>query len=513
MHLSALRILVSFIINNLLKKQAEIMMGKKCIIVGGGLGGLSTAIYLANKGFKVQIFERQEKLGGKMNEFVSDGYRFDTGPSLLTMPFVVDDLFQSAGAKRSEYLEFVSTEPVCRYFWNDCTILDASTDRVKMLMALAELSATDAQNYEAFLRYSKRIYDLTADIFLFRAIHEFKNITSFRNLTRLFRINQIDPFHTVHQGVTRFFKNPKIVQLFDRYATYNGSDPYQAPATLNIIPYVEYSLGSYYIKGGMYRLIEAAQQLAEQSGVEIYNNSPVEKIIHRYRRIAGIQVSGDFIPADYVICNADVVSTYNELIDGMSISRKKLNKLEPSLSGMVFLWGIKERHQALAHHNIIFSANYKLEFQQLVEKRMVPDDPTIYIAISSKSDSSHAPRNGENWFVLINTPYSDGSHDWKLEISRARNIIYKKLIGLGVNLSDKIITEKTITPDDFYNNYRSNCGSIYGISSNNRMTAFRRPANRNRDIRGLYFVGGSSHPGGGVPLVILSGRICAELIA
>jgi phytoene desaturase len=304
-----------------------------------------------------------------------------------------------------------------------------------------------------------------------------------------------------------------LVQLFNRYATYNGSDPFQAPATLNIIPYVENELGGYYIQGGMYRLVEALEIIAKHLGVEIYTSTRVEKIKQLNGKITGLMVRGEFIPADYVLSGADIVETFNALLDNFTDQREKLNRLEPSLSGMIFLWGINCTYPALAHHNIIFSNDYQLEFSQIFNENAAPDDPTIYIAISSKSDSSHAPNGSENWFVLLNMPYLNHKQDWENEKKRMREIVLKKLQNNNLDISGDIVHEKCITPLDFHSIYAGNRGSIYGLSSNSRLTAFRRPANRSRLIQGLYFAGGSTHPGGGIPLVLLSGKISADLIA
>jgi phytoene desaturase len=238
----------------------------------------------------------------------------------------------------------------------------------------------------------------------------------------------------------------------------------------------------------------------------------VEQILHQHNRVQGIKVNGEKIPADFVISNADVVVAFNELIDGFPKQQEKLNRLEPSLSGVVFLWGIDRQHPQLAQHNILFATDYELEFKQIFEDKKVPDDPTVYIAITSKLDPDHAPADGENWFVLVNVPYLAEQQNWDAEIARLKQVILEKLSRLGIAISDRIRVEKIITPQDFYDQYRSNRGSIYGISSNDRMTAFRRPANRSREIKGLYFAGGSTHPGGGVPLAMLSGKMCADLI-
>ncbi len=487
-------------------------MGKKVAVIGGGLGGLSAAVRLANRGFDVELFERNDRLGGKMNRFEDQGFQFDTGPSLLTMPFVVDDLFQFIGKKREDYLTFEPIDPVCRYFWEDGASLDTSTETDRMRPEIAKLSPKDAEQYEAFMNYGKRIYDLTADIFLYSAIHEPNKVINWKNFMTLFRAYQIDPMRTAHQGVSRFFKHPRIIQLFDRYATYNGSNPYQAPATLNIIPYVEYGLGSFYIKGGMFQLVTVLEKLACENGVNISTSAHVERILQQNKQVIGVQVNGEKISADYVISNADVVVAYNELIDGFEKKRKKLNRFEPSLSGLVFLWGVKGEYDQLAHHNIIFPNDYAPEFESIFKEKQAPDDPTIYIAISSKTDKAHAPKGHENWFVLLNMPYLAEGQQWDDIVNRMRNFVLDKLKSNGLDVTDKVETEKVFTPQDFYDYYRSNRGSIYGIASNNKTTAFRRPANRSREIKGLYFVGGSTHPGGGVPLVMLSGKLSADLI-
>ena len=507
------------------------MENKRVAVIGGGLGALSGAIRLAQLGFSVQLFEKNPKIGGKVNEVVLKDYRFDTGASLLTMPFVIDELFDFAGFKRADYLDFVPIEPICRYFFPDGSIMDASTDKAKMKTAIAQLSPNDVDAYERFLRYAERIHTLTAEIFMFTPIHEFRNLLQPRHFRTLFRLHQIDPFRTVHQSVSRFFSDPRLIQLFDRYATYNGSDPFQAPATLNIIPYIEYGLGAYYIKGGIYRLVDALEMVARERGVHIQTSAKVERICQvQNQRVKGVQVNGERIDADYVLCGADAVVAYDELIltkDATPTSmlnarvlgqahqhrREKLDQLEPSLSGMVFLWGMKRKHPKLAHHNTIFSSDYHTEFRQIFRHQQVPDEPTIYIAITSKADTSHAPADGENWFVLLNMPYLAPGQVWEKEKVRMRRVVLDRLKQLGFDIADQIEVEQVYTPEDFSELYASNQGSIYGVSSNSKTTAFKRLPNRSRLLKGLYFAGGSVHPGGGIPLVMLSGKMAATLIA
>ena len=489
------------------------MENKRVAVIGGGLGALSGAIRLAQLGFSVQLFEKNPKIGGKVNEVILHDYRFDTGASLLTMPFVIDELFDFANFKRSDYLDFVPIDPICRYFFADGSMLDASADKAKMETAIAQLSPNDVKAYTRFLKYAERIHDLTAEIFMFTPIHELRKLMRPRYFRTLFRLHQIDPFRTVHQRVSRFFSDPRLVQLFDRYATYNGSDPFQAPATLNIIPYIEYGLGGYYIKGGIYRLVEALEAVARERGVQIYTSAEVERICGVGKQVTGVQVNGETVDADYVLCGADAVVAHHELIDGHQHQRKRLNRLEPSLSGMVFLWGVKTKHARLAHHNIIFSSDYKTEFRRIFRDKQVPDDPTIYIAITSKVDATHAPADGENWFVLLNMPSLAPGQVWEKEKVRMRAVVLDRLKQLGFDIADQIAVEQIYTPEDFAELYASNRGSIYGVSSNSKTTAFKRLPNRSRLLKGLYFAGGSVHPGGGIPLVILSGKMAATLIA
>ena len=482
---------------------------KKVIVIGGGLGGLSAALRLAASGYNVQLFEKTESLGGKMNRLQAEGFTFDTGPSLITMPFVIKDLFEYCGANISDYIEFEPVDPICRYFYTDGSILDAFSHTSDMIKSLTKLNQRDASQFECFLEYSRKLYELTADVFLFSPIHELGQTLRLKNMPLLFKIGKLDAFHTVHERVTSFFQDPRIIQLFDRYCTYNGSDPYQAPATLNIIPYVEYGLGGYYIKGGLYTLIKALETLADKLGIEINKNASVEKILHQ-SSVQGIQLHGKPLKADYVVCNADVVTSYQQLLEPDSKCVQRLNALEPSMSGLVFFWGVRGQNKRLAHHNIFFSADYYKEFQTLANGE-APDDPTIYVAVTSKRNKSHAPDGYENWFVLLNMPYLDGQ-SWPQIIQRMRKVTLIKLANHGFDIKNKIEFESLFTPREFYSRYVSNRGSIYGISSNDRNMAFKRPANRDRHIKGLYFTGASTHPGGGVPLVLLSGKHAADLL-
>lgn len=486
---------------------------KKVAVIGAGIGGLTGALYLAHLGFNVTIFEKNSSLGGKINFFQKAGFYFDTGPSLLTMPFVFDDLFDFLKIDRSEYLTFESVDPICRYFFHDGSTLVTFSNVDKMIFEIEKFSPGSGKNYRSFYNYSKEIYDSAAPIFLFSPFHEIRKLLKFKNLPFLFKIRKIDPFRTVHQAIAAHFNDFRLIQLFDRYCTYNGSDPFRAPATLNIIPYVEYGLGGFYIKGGMYKLVNALEKLAKQLGITIYTDTPVDKINHLNGNVEGVTARNNFIKFDYVLCNADVVYAHKELIHGFEKQTNKLGSLEPSLSGLVFLWSVRGEFDYLKHHNIFFSSNYFSEFKEIFQNLQPARDPTIYISVTSKKDKSHVPKGCENWFVLVNMPYLVADQNLRDAIEPARNAIFSRLLKNGIDIKNKIEYEQIYSPYYFENTYKSNRGSIYGISSNTRQSAFRRPANRCAYIRGLYFAGGACHPGGGVPLVALSGKIAALLIA
>ena len=329
----------------------------------------------------------------------------------------------------------------------------------------------------------------------------------------LLQIKSIDPFRTVHQANSAFFKDPKLIQLFDRYATYNGSNPYLAPATLNIISHVEYTMGSFVPDGGIFAISKALQSLAEKKNVKFYFNSKVDKIEVENNIVKGISINSEFHPYNIVISNIDVLTTYKNLIPEKSNEIiNKYSKHDLSTSAVVFYWGIKGKHEHLEIHNILFSKDYKREFDDLFTQKIIHDDPTIYIYISSKHNPSDAPADCENWFVMINTP-PDSNQNWDEEISKSKKIILNRIKKmLSIDLEKQIVVEKVLSSIELERNTGSFRGSIYGISSNNRFAAFLRHPNFSKDISGLYFCGGTVHPGGGIPLVILSGKIAVDMI-
>lgn len=481
-------------------------------IIGAGLGGLSAAIRLASRGFGVTVYEQNPSPGGKARSIENNGFRFDTGPSLLTMPFVIRELFESAAENTDEYLTIKKLDSLCKYFYNDGTVLNSYSNINRFAEEIEANTTEKKENLFRYLNYCKNIYDLTSDIFLFNDLYDISTYSNTKALKTLFKISKIDSFRTMDKANRSFFKDERIIQLFNRYATYNGSNPYQCPATLNIISHVEYNTGGYYIEGGMYKLTEALYKLAEKKGVKFRFNTSVSDIVTENKAVAGITTGNEFIKCDAVISNADVYNTYNKLLkDSSSKAAKKYNSLEPSSSALVFYWGVDIQSDKLDVHNILFSQNYKTEFDKLFDKKAYSSDPTIYVYISSKFAKSDAPHGMENWFVMINAPYVNDNLD--ADVNKIKMLILEKIKKItGYDITGKIKCEHIMTPFDIQSQTSSFKGSIYGISSNNRKAAFMRQANKSKQYKGLYFCGGSAHPGGGIPLVLLSGRLCSEIL-
>jgi len=481
------------------------------IIIGAGIGGLSAGCLLAKQGHTVTILEKNETVGGKMNEIKADGFRFDTGPSLFTMPYILDGLLKECGTSLIKELDMIALDINCRYFYQDGTQFDNYSDPAKMLKEVRRIAPDDEKAYKNFLEYAASLDKKTRNAFVLNPLYSFSDL---KNLN-LFSFFGIDAFTTVSKRVDSKFKSLHLRQFFKRFTTYNGSSPYQAPATLNVIPHIELNEGGYYIKDGLYRIAECLRELAISLGVQINYNTQVDRVHILKEKIKGIETSdGTLMEADLVVANSDASETILTLIDDESISPKhkeSVRELEPSCSGFVLLLGLDTQYEQLIHHNIFFSSDYKLEFTQIFDEKVMPADPTIYIANTSHTDKEHAPESGSNLFILVNAPYLSDKYNWATSDFGDKVISELEKRGL-TDLSEHVIYRDEITPQDFYDKYLSNKGSIYGTSSNDKFSAFLRPRNKSREIEGLYFVGGSTHPGGGIPLVIQSAINAVELI-
>ncbi len=489
-------------------------MNKSVIVIGAGLGGLSAAIRLAKSGFSVRILEKNTSVGGKVNFVEEGGYKFDTGASLLTMRHVLEDLFEYAGRRLEDYLEIVRLNPICRYRWTDKTVFDASTDLQKTESEIEKISPPDVENFRRFLADARRKYEISERTFLAHSLNDLPQLLRPKYLKDLLAISSTK---TLSAHNEKYFRSPKLRQLFNRFATYTGSSPYKTPATFALIPFVEFGLGAWYVRGGIYRIPLALQKLAHELNVKIETDCAVEQIVVENKRAVGVRLkTGEILRSDFVVTNADAIETYRNLIDAQnrkSFPDWRLDKIEPSCSGFVLLLGIRRKFDSLAHHNIFFSDDYRSEFDAIFKQKHPAQNPTVYVCAASRTDETQSPEGCENLFVLVNAPYTSERTDWQIEAKSYRDLIIKKLENFGLtDLEKSIEFEQIITPEDFEKKYNANRGSIYGVSSNGVFSAFLRPPNKSKDIKNLYFTGGATHPGGGIPLVLLSGKFAADLI-
>lgn len=484
---------------------------KKVAVIGSGVAGLATAVRLAIKGLQVDVYEANSFAGGKLAEQQLGNYRFDMGPSLFTLPKLVDELYREAGLDPKEYFEYEQLNTITKYFWEDGTTVNAYADPEAFANELQNKLGEPKQNVMRFLENSEQLYDLTSHIFLYSSLHQFSTYLNKKALLTGLKLHKLDAFRSVDKANRSRFDHPHTVQLFNRYATYNGSDPYQAPATLNIIPHLEHNIGAYFPKGGMYRITEALVQLGEKLGVTYHYNTPVTSIVHQAGQVKGVEVNGKSEAYDIVVTNMDMVNTYRKLLPDVQ-EPERLTKQPKSSSALIFYWGIKKQFPQLDLHNIFFSSNYKHEFDTMFDHGDISDDPTVYIYISSKKCTADAPAGKENWFTMINVPNNTGQN-WDDIKARARKAIITKLTRLlGEDVEPLIEIEDVLDPVLIESRTSSYQGALYGNSSNNMFAAFLRHANYSSIIKDLYFCGGSVHPGGGIPLCLLSARITADLV-
>ena len=486
-------------------------MMKKVIVIGSGIAGLAVSIRLALKGYNVQVFEQNSYPGGKLSSFSIKDYRFDAGPSLFTMPHLVTELFKLAGEDVKNYFEFSKKEIACNYFWQDGTSFTAYGERKKFLKEVEKIFGEPQYNVDKYLKKAKKKYDLTSSLFLEQSLHKVKTFISLDTLKALFQLKTFELQKSLHQANTQSFSSPHLIQLFDRYATYNGSDPYQTSGIMTLIQHLESAYGTFVPKKGMVSITESLYGLAKRLGVKFSFETVVKEIKVELGVISGIKTKSGSFSSDYVISNMDVFHTYKKLLPNEIPPINRL-KQERSSSAVIFYWGIKQSFPDLDLHNIFFSKNYKKEFQAIFKDKTVSEDPTIYINITSKEVVGDAPKGCENWFIMINTP-ADHGQDWTQIVNRLRSHIITNISKrLNVNLKNLIVCEEVLTPPDIESKTQSYMGALYGASSNDTMAAFLRHPNFSNRIKNLYFCGGSVHPGGGIPLCLLSAKIVDELM-
>jgi phytoene desaturase len=483
---------------------------KRAIVIGSGIAGIASALRLKAKGYEVQVFEANSYLGGKLTHLNLGSYRFDAGPSLFTMPHFVEELFLLFNKNPNDYFTYHTCDTACHYFFDDGTFLPFYVNIDKTIETVEKTLGIDGEPLKKHFKKSKFLYDKTNKIFLENSLHKLKTFLNKDIISSVSALPFLSIFKTMNQANEGALNHPKLVQIFNRYATYNGSNPYQAPGILNIIPHLEHGIGSFFPTKGMHSITTSLVKLAEEMGVLFHTNARVEEIAEENNQVIGIKSKGQLFKSDIVFCNSDIKPAYKNLLP-LSKKPTKILAQEPSSSAMIFYWGIKKQFPQLDLHNIFFSNDYKQEFDAIFSKSTVCEDPTVYIHVSSKLVKEDAPPYGENWFVMVNVPYNSGQ-DWEqLRLQIRTNILIKLTKQLGENIEGLIEEEDYLDPIRIEQRTSSFGGALYGASSNDRMAAFFRHPNFSK-TQGLYFVGGSVHPGGGIPLCLLSAKIATGMV-
>lgn len=491
---------------------------KKVIVIGAGLGGLSAAISLACENYEVLVYEKNEKVGGKLNVLEKEGFSFDLGPSIFTLPKFFEELFTKAGKRMKDYFELVSVSPHWRNFFEDGTVVDLYKDPQLMKKEIFKLGGNSDEIYKKFLEfldYSKKQYEIVDNGYF---SHGLDNLWDFLKYYGIFRLGtQIDFRKRMAESIRGYLGNKYLQYIFEYFIKYVGSSAYNAPGFMNLMPNIQFEYDLWYVKGGMCNLAKGLEKLAGEVGVKIHTHKEVTKIIKDGKRVEGIILkTGEKINSDYVVSNMEVIPAYEKLLSESPSFMKKLSKFEPTCSGFVLHLGLKKVYPQLAHHNFFFSENQKKHFETVFDEKKLPDDPTIYLVAPTRTDKSQAPDGCDNIKILPHIPYINEQNPYTLEDYRAfGERVVDKLERMGLKgLRENTIVSDMWTPFDIQKRYYSNRGSIYGVVSDwKRNYGFKAPK-QSRKYKNLYFTGGSVNPGGGMPMVVLCGQnVCKKIVS
>lgn len=489
---------------------------RRIVIIGAGLGGLSAALRLAHAGHRVTVVEKNARPGGKVGLLERDGFRFDTGPTILTMPDEIERLFRDLGRDPADYLSLHPFEPIYRAHFRDGTCFDLHREEAATLEEIRRLSPADVGAYERFMRRTERIWRAIDEVIFERLFLSWRDMLD----PKVLRAGmQVDALRSMYDRVDGMFEDPRIKQLFMFQAIYVGAAPRRTPATYTVIPYLEQQQGVWFPKGGLYAIVEGVMRVVEEMGVEVRCNAPVAQVRVEHGRATGVELaSGEFLPADGVISNADLVHTYGDLVPRSArhkYSDARLARYEPSSSAFILYLAVDRTYPHLVHHNIYFSADYDREMAEIFDEQRLPQDPSWYICAPTRTDPDLAPPGCEALYVLTLAPaLGPASPDWEREKEALAEAMVDRMereAGL-TDIRQHLRWRECFTPQDFETVFNGNRGSIFGLSAITQQTAFFRPPNRSEDVRGLYLVGGSTQPGGGVPIVMLGGRLVARLV-
>lgn len=494
------------------------------MVIGGGLGGLSAACVLAARGHGVTLLERGAWLGGKAAQLRENGFRFDMGPTILTLPSVLRRVFGEADKRLEDYLDLVRLDPQWRSFFHDGSTLDLAADTDVMARNIGGIARDDgraAAGYRRLLALSEKQHEISRRYFFYKPIGGLRDMFDMRASLEPGTLRDVLAMRlgrTVAETMRGHVRDARVAQMLDHFTQYVGSAPDASPAVLCGIAHMQTSEGVWYPRGGTRAVPQALTRLAEELGVDCRTHCSVRRIVTAHGAVRGVETdAGEFIEAAAVISNADAVRTHRELLDGAEKARRhfaRRRRYEPACSGVVLYLGLSKRYDHLLHHNFVFSENARDEFRQIYRRGEPADDPTCYVCAPARTEPEVAPPGGEALYVLVHTPYLRPHHQWREMLPRYRKTILEKLrrtAGME-DIEARIVSESALTPEDIHQRYHVLNGAIYGIASHGRFLGAFKPSNRSRDLRGLYLCGGAAHPGPGMPMVLMSGWIAADAL-
>jgi phytoene desaturase len=493
---------------------------EKVAVIGGGLGGLAAACTLAARGHSVTLFEANGHLGGKAAVLNEQGFRFDMGPTIVTVPAVLERIFAEAGRRMSDFLDMRRLDPQWRCFFEDGSVLDLVEDVDAMSDGLSGFSSeATAAGYRKFVELSEQLNRISDRFFFWRSVEGLRDTL---NLSQSFKASTLRDVLTLKMGrsvagvIRGHVPDARVAQMLDHFTQYVGSSPYGSPAVLCGIAHMQLQQGVWYPIGGTRAVPEALIGLARELGVRFEVGREVTRILERNARVEGIQLKdGEKLAFDNVVSNMDSVRTHRELLGSKaSVRFERRRSYEPACSGVVLYLGLDKRYEHLKHHDFVFSRDPKTEFAQIYKRGEPASDPTCYIAAPSVTEPAVAPPGGEALYVLVHTPYLRPGHDWGAMLPAYRKTIIEKLKTCGgmPDIEQRIVFESVLTPQDIHERYRVLNGAIYGLASHGTVTGAFKPGNRSRDVAGLYLAGGSAHPGPGMPMALMSGWIAADCL-
>lgn len=490
---------------------------QRIAVIGGGLGGLAAACTLAARGHAVVLFEKNPWLGGKAAVLEEKGFRFDMGPTILTVPRVLARIFAEAGHKMEDALDMRRLDPQWRCFFDDGSVLDLTEDVGAMATTIAARSPKVAAGFRDFMALSERLHGISDRFFFWKSVEDLRDTIDMRknmDLATLSDIMALRMGSTVAGTIRKRVSDPQVAQMLDHFVQYVGSSPYGSPAVLCSIAHMQTHDGVWYPMGGTRAVPTALESLARSLGVEIHTGVEIARVVSEAGRVVAVETDGgERIAVAAAVSNMDSVRTFRELVGGAPLaSFAKRWKREPACSGVVLYLGLDRAYEHLLHHDFVFSKNPEEEFDWIYHKGEPAPDPTCYIAAPARTEPGVAPPGGEALYILVHTPYLRPHHDWRQMLPGYRKVIFDKLARCSgmKDLEDRIVFEQTLTPADIHERYRVLNGAIYGLASHGRFFGAFKPGNRSRDLAGLYLAGGAAHPGPGMPMVLMSGWIAAD---